>query len=786
MGSNIRKFKCLVHYNGMNRGSILHEDLTYSMLHEMVMKKFNLEANYPLYLSAKLSSIDDNFDITDDHEVQFFVECACNSKDEVAHLYVSQHKTLYDTTRFLENHQENTFYNFFEPTTLENIEPSNNITNTSFNNNGLDLNFGTSEFHNNESNHQNESLFEKQECSFAFGDYYEYEDEKNEFDNVVDDNPLPNYQKWQKYMSSFKPDIPETPMYKSKPMISKHYKKETDVKVGQIFENKEALDLAIRLKALDEGYQFLNDRSAPERYALKCFHFNECAWKIRATRWGKTEKFSITFFNDVHTCSKTQTYPNHRNANKKVIAHILTPKLQDAKRVLKGKDIQQDIMSDYKINISYQQAWRGKDYCMQQIRGSPYESFEMLPYYCYNLERKNEGTVTRIKTDEKGVFEMLFIALGASNTGNSPSMLLYAVLVVQNEFPLAYHAAYTTEEFSSSMSHLQDIQPDAYDKLCQLGPQRWSRAHCPLVRYNYLTSNSVESVNACTVVYRKLPVLKLAETYRAMVQEWYYKRRKLAGLPCGHVIAVTKYLGLTDCLQFVSDWFKKPKYQGTYAEPIHFIGNVQEWEFSQHIRKAIPPRMDNPQPGRPKNTKRIKSQDFSEMISHLTRKISRRFTTVYYTLPPNNTLSGLKQIKNDYDTNVMYDIAKVAGKIQLFVSHHQIDLSTVLIPNDGSLEEAFAVALVYCDSMNTYVANIGMCQDRMSNNNNLFQYNVNTFSQALASGIVWAQEKTLDAHIEQTLTSVVRQFSSARDQSLHIEPSQQSRESQLRRQSSLA
>ncbi|GJZ12963.1 hypothetical protein Tco_0548193 [Tanacetum coccineum] len=153
--------------------------------------------------------------------------------------------------------------------------------------------------------------------------------------------------------------------------------------------------------------------------------------------------------------------------------------------------------------------------------------------------------------------------------------------------------------------------------------------------YNYLTTNSVESVNACTVVYRKLPVLKLAETYRAMVQEWYYKRRKLA------------------------DWFKKPKYQGTYAEPIHFIGNVQEWEFSQHIRKAIPPRMDNPQPGRPKNTKRIKSQ-------------------------------GLKQIKNDYDTNVMYDIAKVAGKIQLFVSHHQIDLSTVLIPNDGSLEEAFA------------------------------------------------------------------------------------------------
>ncbi|GKC09067.1 transposase, MuDR, MULE transposase domain protein, partial [Tanacetum coccineum] len=295
-----------------------------------------------------------------------------------------------------------------------------------------------------------------------------------------------------------------------------------------------------------------------------------------------------------------------------------------------------------------------------KMRGSPYESFEMLPYYCYNLERKNKGIVTRIKTDEKGVFEMLFIALGASIRtfvnyprpwviidaahlkgqykgtnlmavgmdgnnqivliafsvckgetgpcwswwmsvlkeciGDNPSLLFISdrhaaiALAVQNEFPLAYHVAYTTEEFSSSMSHLQDIQPDAYDKLCQLGPQRWSRAHCPLVRYNYLTSNSVESVNACTVVYRKLPVLKLAETYRAMVQEWYYQRRKLTGtcqcrkwqlseIPCGHVIAVTRYLGLSDCQQFVSDWFKKPKYQGTYAEPIHFIGNVQEWEF---------------------------------------------------------------------------------------------------------------------------------------------------------------------------------------------------------------
>ncbi|GJX29209.1 hypothetical protein Tco_0237288 [Tanacetum coccineum] len=64
------------------------------------------------------------------------------------------------------------------------------------------------------------------------------------------------------------------------------------------------------------------------------------------------------------------------------------------------------------------------------------------------------------------------------------------------------------------------------------------------------------------------------------------------------------------------------------------------------------------------------------------RKI--RLTTLSY------ALSGMKQIKNDYHTNVMYDIAKVAGKLQIFVAHTPIDLSTVLIPNDGSFEQSLA------------------------------------------------------------------------------------------------
>ncbi|GKB50898.1 transposase, MuDR, MULE transposase domain protein [Tanacetum coccineum] len=471
----------------------------------------------------------------------------------------------------------------------------------------------------NESMYTNEPHFTNPESSFVFKSNNEYADDG------VDENPQNNIHKWNKFMS-FKPDIPDTPVYKSKPIISKQYSQQSEVKKGKNFDNKEALILAVRLKALNDGFQFVVDRSAPERVHLKCYNFNQCDWKLRARLWDNTEKYHITHLDDVHTCPKTQTYPNHRNANKKVIAHLLTEKLQDRSRVLKGKDIQQDILSEYKVHISYHQAWRGKDYAIQQIRGSPYEAFEMLPYYCYNLERKNEGTVTRIKTDKNGVFEMLFIAIGASIRtfcnylrpvlmidaahlkglykgtnlvavamdgnnqivpiafgickgetgpcwtwwmsvlreciGDNPNLLFISdrhaaiALAVENEFPLAFHAvccrhlmmnlslknqkrkglfwkickAYTREEFATSMSKLQMLQPDAYQKLCDAGLQRWSRAHCPLVRYNYMTSNSVESVNAKSVIHRKESVLKLAETYRAMVQEWYYKRRQLAGL----------------------------------------------------------------------------------------------------------------------------------------------------------------------------------------------------------------------------------------------------------------
>ncbi|GKB48726.1 caffeoyl-CoA O-methyltransferase-like protein, partial [Tanacetum coccineum] len=158
-------------------------------------------------LCRRLSSFDFAVDITDDDEVQFFVGCACNSNDEFAHLFVSEQK----------NNQKNMFFNFFESTTLENEGPSN----------------------------QDEPHFSNPESSFDF--------RSNEYntDDVVNENPQNKIHKWQKFMS-FELDIPETPVYKAKPNISKQYSQQSKVEKGKIFDNKESLILAVRLKALSE------------------------------------------------------------------------------------------------------------------------------------------------------------------------------------------------------------------------------------------------------------------------------------------------------------------------------------------------------------------------------------------------------------------------------------------------------------------------------------------------------------------------------------------------------
>nr|GEW14966.1 hypothetical protein [Tanacetum cinerariifolium] len=76
----------------------------------------------------------------------------------------------------------------------------------------------------------------------------------------------------------------------------------------------------------------------------------------------------------------------------------------------------------------------------------------------------------------------------------------------------------------AKMDGNNQIIPIATD-VAQSGFSKWSRALCPTTRHNYMTSNSVESVNTLTKDVQKLPITTLMEWFRDLLQKWYYEHQ---------------------------------------------------------------------------------------------------------------------------------------------------------------------------------------------------------------------------------------------------------------------
>ncbi|XP_024965994.1 uncharacterized protein LOC112506207 [Cynara cardunculus var. scolymus] len=208
------------------------------------------------------------------------------------------------------------------------------------------------------------------------------------------------------------PPCPDPVIKSRKGNIS--YQLTSHVKVLQIFDSKEALKLAVGLKCVHENFQMKVKKSSKHRYEVVCHSDLDCDWRLMAVSIDGTSIFQVHKLHNKHTCSRSQVHPNHRNANKKVLGHILADSLNDCRRVYRGKEIMEDVNQRFNISISYHQAWRAKMYALQLLRGTPESSFNLLPVYCHNLKLANPRTVTEIALDPLGRFDMLFVALGCS------------------------------------------------------------------------------------------------------------------------------------------------------------------------------------------------------------------------------------------------------------------------------------------------------------------------------------------------------------------------------------
>ena len=86
------------------------------------------------------------------------------------------------------------------------------------------------------------------------------------------------------------------------------------------------------------------------------------------------------------------------------------------------------------------------------------------------------------------------------------------------------------------------------------------------------------------------------------------RKWQVSALPCGHVLAACRFMGMTDFNHLACKWLKKTELKATYQGLVFPVGEVSSWQCPNYLKVVKPPFMVKPQSGRPKNKDRVRSQ----------------------------------------------------------------------------------------------------------------------------------------------------------------------------------
>ncbi|GKA48950.1 ankyrin repeat-containing protein [Tanacetum coccineum] len=159
------------------------------------------------------------------------------------------------------------------------------------------------------------------------------------------------------------------------------------------------------------------------------------------------------------------------------------------------------------------------------------------------------------------------------------------------------------------------------------------------MRYNYMTSNSAESVNALSRHSRKLPICMMIDWFIKSLQQWYFEHRQTAD-EHKHELTPWAEAKLAQRIAKSATWTVRPAANYLY-NVVDYYKNATvdlntrtcscgQWQLSglpcghliavmRHLRQSkydqpdglitvLPPVMDKRQPGRPRNRVRFRSK----------------------------------------------------------------------------------------------------------------------------------------------------------------------------------
>lgn len=85
--------------------------------------------------------------------------------------------------------------------------------------------------------------------------------------------------------------------------------------------------------------------------------------------------------------------------------------------------------------------------------------------------------------------------------------------------------AYTVGEFRTHFQEIESRSPLCANYLRDIGISHWTRVYFQGKRYNIMSSNVAESLNAALAKALEFPIVSMVETIRMMLMRWFYCRR---------------------------------------------------------------------------------------------------------------------------------------------------------------------------------------------------------------------------------------------------------------------
>ncbi|KAM6588024.1 hypothetical protein CsatA_010629 [Cannabis sativa] len=168
--------------------------------------------------------------------------------------------------------------------------------------------------------------------------------------------------------------------------------------------------MVVGLYAMKKGFDYYVRKSGTDIWYVTCKD-TDCGWRLRAKKNVLSNMFEVSQFHNVHTCSLDLRGKDNRQASPLIVAHLIKDKfaMDDSDHL--ASDIRKSMHKDYRIQMSYEKAWRWREKALHLTRGTPEDSYSKLPFYFHMLQLRNPGTITDFVVED-GRFKYCFFSLG--------------------------------------------------------------------------------------------------------------------------------------------------------------------------------------------------------------------------------------------------------------------------------------------------------------------------------------------------------------------------------------